>query len=79
MKRMLILGLLLGGVAASPAWAQGTPEQRAACEADAYKWCPYDVPDVAAVEACLEKNIRWLTPACQDQFGYKTGKAKRRS
>jgi hypothetical protein len=57
------------------ALAQGTEAQRFACEEDAYKWCPYDIPDPDAISACLQRNIRWISPACQAQFGYR---AKRR-
>lgn len=59
---------------APAAFAQGTPSQREACEADANKWCPYDIPDVDAIASCLRKNIKWISPACQAQFGYKAGK-----
>ena len=63
--------ILVGFLFSFPALAQGTPEQERACKDDAYKWCPYDVPDPAAVEACLLKNIRSITPDCRAQFGYK--------
>jgi hypothetical protein len=73
-KRVIKLSILAGVVCATSAFAQGTPEQERACKGDAYKWCPYDVPDPAAIEACLRKNIKWITPACQAQFGYKAGR-----
>lgn len=59
---------------APAALAQGTQAQREACEADANKWCPYDIPDVDAIAACLRKNIKWISPACQAQFGYRSSK-----
>ena len=52
----------------TPVYAQGTEAEHEACQADAYKWCPYDVPDVAAVAACLRKNMKSISAACQAQF-----------
>ncbi len=75
MKWLIGVTLLGSLFLSSGAYAQGTAEQRDACEADAYKWCPYDVPDPSAIEACLKQNIRWISPGCQAQFGYR---AKRR-
>lgn len=74
MKKTISLMVLAGALFAAPAFAQGTPEQERACKDDAYKWCPYDVPNVDAVAACLRKNIKWITPACQAQFGYKASR-----
>ena len=71
MKKIVKLSILAGALWGTAAFAQGTPEQERACKDDAYKWCPYDVPDPVAIEACLRKNIKWITPACQAQFGYK--------
>jgi len=56
-------------LAAAPASAQGTAEQRSACMGDAFKFCLSDIPRVAAIEACLERNESKLTPACQAEFG----------
>jgi hypothetical protein len=70
-KKTMKFLILAGALFAAPAFAQGTPEQERACKDDAYKWCPYDVPDPQAIAACLRKNIKWITPACQAQFGYK--------
>ncbi|WP_457797316.1 cysteine rich repeat-containing protein [Methylocystis sp. S23] len=47
---------------------QGTPEQRRACKDDAYKYCPYDVPDPEKTEACLRRYMRALSPECRAQF-----------
>jgi hypothetical protein len=52
----------------TPAFAQGTPEQREACSDDAHKWCPYEIPDPDAVEQCLRKNLRNISKACQNEF-----------
>ena len=63
---MLIAMLGLSQVA--PVWAQGTPEQRQACTDDAYRFCQQDIPDVQAVEICLRKSMKLLSPACRGQF-----------
>ncbi|MGJ0509896.1 MAG: cysteine rich repeat-containing protein [Methylocystis sp.] len=67
--RRMFLALPILTLLAPPAFAQGTPEQRQACKDDAYKFCPYDVPDPDKVEACLRKYIRSISAACRAQFG----------
>ena len=63
------VGALAGLVLASAtALAQGTAEERSACMGDAFKFCLSDIPNVAAIEACLERNERELTPACRAEF-----------
>jgi hypothetical protein len=61
---MLCLALL-----ASPAAAQGTPEQRAACENDAMRLCGEFVPDVDRITACMQRKRAYLTPRCRAVFG----------
>jgi hypothetical protein len=57
----------------------GTPEQRAACTDDAFRFCEQNIPDAAAVEACLRRNLAGLSPNCRAQFGeVKKGKGKKR-
>lgn len=48
--------------------SQGTPEQRRACRKDAMKFCREFVPDVKRITACMEKNVRKLSPLCRTQF-----------
>ena len=67
MNRFVVSAALLIGLS-FPAYAQGTPEEHEACQADAYKWCPHEVPDATEVAACLRRNMKWITPACQAQF-----------
>jgi hypothetical protein len=55
-------------LAASSAHAAGTPEQRRACRKDAMKFCREFVPDVKRITACMEKNVRKLSPLCRTQF-----------
>jgi type II secretory pathway component PulL len=54
--------------APSSVHAAGTPEQRRACHQDAMKFCRQFVPDVSRIKACMEKNIRNLSPPCRKQF-----------
>ena len=60
------LALLL---APAPAAAQGTPEQRAACEPDAMRLCGEFVPDVERIKACMYRKRAQLSPACRVYFG----------
>jgi len=62
------VGLAMLGLAAAPALAQGTAEERSACMGDALEFCFSDVPDVAKIEACLERHMDKLTPACRAEF-----------
>jgi len=61
-----LLGLAL--VTSIPAAAQGTPEQRAACEQDAYRLCSQYIPDERRTGACLRRNRIKLSPACRRLF-----------
>lgn len=71
MKFVVNFTLMAALLITSSVLAQGTSDQRMACKDDAYKWCPYDVPDPDKVETCLRKNLKWITRDCQAQFGYK--------
>jgi hypothetical protein len=61
----VLAGLLLLVGSAS---AQGTEQERSACESDAFKFCSDDIPDVPKIEACLEVKLTDLSPACQEEF-----------
>jgi len=50
------------------AQAAGTPEQRRACRQDAFRLCHEVIPNVKRITACMETNIRKLSPACRAQF-----------
>ncbi len=39
----------------SAGFAQGTPEQRAACMGDVFKFCSSEIPNVAKVTACMKR------------------------
>jgi hypothetical protein len=55
-----------------PSLAQGTPEQRAACEGDARRLCG-QFTDVQQITACMQQNRRSLSPGCRAQFGKRKG------
>jgi hypothetical protein len=48
-----------------PAAAQGTPEQRAACEGDAQRVCGHCIPDVNCITSCMIQRQRYLSPGCR--------------
>jgi hypothetical protein len=50
------------------AFAQGTPEQQAACQPDVMRLCGNFIPDVDRIVACLKYNEPNLNPACHDVF-----------
>jgi hypothetical protein len=51
---------------ASPAHAQGTPEQQEACKPDVFRLCGNFIPNVEPIIACLKANEPNLNPACHD-------------
>jgi hypothetical protein len=55
-----------------PAAAQGTPEQRAACEGDAMRLCG-QFRDIQQITACMQQNRRYLSPRCRAEFGKRKG------
>jgi hypothetical protein len=58
-----------------PAGAQGSPQQRAACEGDAMRLCQQYLPDVNLITACLSRNRSKLSHGCRVYFS--GGKKKR--
>jgi hypothetical protein len=48
--------------------AEGTAEQRWACEQDAFKFCGQEIPNVQRVTACMTRNVKKLSPVCRAQF-----------
>jgi len=61
----VLTGLAMAVLTPSPADAQGTPEQRAACSDDAQRVCGQYIPDVDRVTACMKRNRRHLSAACR--------------
>ncbi len=60
--------LALLAVAPSAAQAAGTPDQRRACRQDAMTFCRAYAPNVKRITACMEKNVKKLSPLCRKQF-----------
>jgi len=56
------------GLGAGAARAQGTDQQRSDCEADAFRLCSAVIPNIPAIEACLESKVSDLSPACRTEF-----------
>jgi hypothetical protein len=74
----LVLLAAAMSVAPAPALAQGTPEQREACQPDAMRLCSEFVPDVDRITACMKKNRLRLSPPCRVFFAPpRKGKIKR--
>jgi hypothetical protein len=44
---------------------EGTPEDRAACEADVQRYCRAAIPDNLRVLACLQAYRQQISNACQ--------------
>lgn len=70
-KSRLPVQLLAVVLCATPVAAQenrGTPEQRAACTPDAFRFCVGYIPDPTRVEDCLRRNMPDLSAACRSVF-----------
>jgi uncharacterized membrane protein len=61
----LALGLVLSA-GATPAAAQGTAQQRDACQGDAFRLCSQYIPNSQTTAACLYRAKRQLSPACRE-------------
>ncbi|MGE3146598.1 MAG: hypothetical protein AB7K35_13550 [Pseudorhodoplanes sp.] len=67
----LLAALAFGVLPISPLRAQdmaatsGTATQRHACESDAIALCGEFIPNVPAIEACLKRKVKTLSPACR--------------
>ena len=48
-------------VTSTASFAEGTPEQRRACRADAMKFCREFVPNVKQITECMQKNVAKLS------------------
>jgi hypothetical protein len=63
-----VLAALLCVTAASAQENYGTPEQRAACAPDAFRFCSSYIPDPVRVENCLRQRMADLSDACRSVF-----------
>jgi hypothetical protein len=62
------LVVLLCATTTSAQENRGTPEQRAACAPDAFRFCVGYIPDPTRVEHCLRQNMSDLSDACRAVF-----------
>jgi hypothetical protein len=69
---MQALAVLLCATTASAQENRGTPEQRAACAPDAFRFCVGYIPDPTTVEYCLRQNMSDLSDACRTVFEQST-------
>ena len=69
MKSTLAL-VVLSLVMTSPALGQSDPQsqQQMACENDAYRLCPDEIPDEARVASCMARQKSKLSPGCRAMF-----------
>ena len=56
---------------------RGTPEQREACTADAFRLCSSYIPDPNKVEICLRRNKLDLSASCRLVFDQNAARARR--
>jgi len=61
----------------APAMSQSRAQQQAACQDDALRLCPNQVPDEAAIRNCLANQKARLSAACRAQF--KSSSRRRRA
>ncbi|ULO23012.1 hypothetical protein [Methylocystis sp. SB2] len=78
MRIILRLSAILALFALTPAFAQGTPEQRQACEGDANRVCEAYIPDAVAIERCLRANAGSISAACKAELGLASAGGKKR-
>jgi type II secretory pathway component PulL len=78
-RRLIMTVAALFGIAlmSVPAAAQGTPEQRAACQGDAQRLCGQYIPDVKRITACMSSKRRYLSPGCRAAFSGGAKKPRR--
>ena len=67
------LAVLFCATTASAQENRGTPEQRAACAPDAFRFCVSYIPDPTGVEQCLRRNELDLSDACRSVFERSAG------
>jgi hypothetical protein len=66
------LAILLCATTASAQENRGSPEQRAACAPDAFRFSVTYIPDPARVEYCLRQSMSDLSNACRSVFEQST-------
>jgi hypothetical protein len=62
--RLTVVAIALSALSAS-AFAQGTPQQRAACRPDVGKFCKGKGEDPGVILECLEANKEKISEKCR--------------
>ena len=65
MSRNALIASLTLLALATPAMADATSAQRAACTPDVMRLCMAEIPDVAAIKLCLKRERSNLSVACR--------------
>lgn len=65
MPRLTILAALALVTVSTPALAQATAVQRAACTPDVLRLCSSEIPDIDAIKSCLRRERSSLGSACR--------------
>lgn len=66
MRNVFVISVaILLGLSSSVALAQGTEEQRQACQPDAKRFCEQVGFDTARIAQCMGQNYRKLSPGCR--------------
>ncbi len=62
---VLALGLTVRVATAAPSYSM---EDVTACSGDAMRLCKDKIPDLDAIETCMQANYERLRPACKARF-----------
>ncbi len=66
--KFALLSVAVSLLMVAPALSQTREQEQAACEDDAYRLCPDQIPDEVAIRNCLFQKKASLSPACRAQF-----------
>lgn len=65
MVRSAVFAALAALLVSSPALAEATAAQRAACTPDVLRLCASEIPNVSAIKLCLRREKAQLGAACR--------------
>jgi hypothetical protein len=65
----ILVSTLGGAFSSAHAQYRGTPEMQQACTPDVMRLCQAEIPDVARITSCMQRNRLNLSPACGVVFG----------
>jgi hypothetical protein len=71
MQRKFIFSFIVASLfMMAPAFCQSDvrAQQEQACQDDAYRLCPDEIPDEARVASCMARQKARLSPACRAMF-----------